>query len=215
MKKEEKPRGGLKSYFVLIGVFLALLTVVVIFQPDVYMNLRLWGDQKIVRSGDVIRWCGAIRPSALQQITEAVNQAPSESGFTLVLASNRGGSIPGALAVADHLAELRINKVVAADNCASACGLLWALAPRRVIAEGTSVGFHQPHTAIGQSAADSIRVQTQRMIAAGWPEALVRTFMSVPAGQMYRMGVRDLQERAGVPFEVIPRGEVPASYWCG
>ncbi len=156
-----------------IGVLLSILPATAIIQKaitlDHMMNVRV--------DGAAIRIDGAISDS----LRERVEALTDRSGITrLALGDNAGGMIGGILNTQPVLRAHGIDTVVIDGKCASSCALLALMFPKRLLAPGGELGYHDLTSVTGRDdtslEADKARVKARLVELGTRPELVDQLF---------------------------------------
>ncbi len=157
---------------------MAIALMLVPIQGAVYNRVRSEADTSFVFKDGVLRIDGSIPDSLGQRVLDL----PSDSRIErLQLGRNNGGYVRAALAAGTELRRRGVDTAVIDGRCASSCAYLAMLFPRRLMAPGGSMGFHdirsitnKDRDAVGDERSDLVSALTR----AGHPLPVVMAALS-------------------------------------
>lgn len=170
-------------------------------------------NEKIVVRDNRVYWCGNIAMGSYHRLITQLNRRPARD-WTLVLQNNSGGVVATARQVLDNLEALGIKSVEASGLCASACAMLWASAPHRLLAKDTTLGFHSPYNVNPHVETDAVITERAQLVAAGWPPGVADRLMGYGPTEMGFLSQRDL-DAMGIQYTAVPRRQSSTEQPCG
>ncbi len=194
---------------------LLLLSLLLLAAPAQALELRTLGGRAAPEPALIFAE-GPILPGDGARFRDLL-RARQAQRFVLILHS-MGGSVNAAAEIADLVARLRITVAVPPGGvCASACVLILAASPERVVADTARIGVHSAsQNRVETAGAMAVTTALAReMHRYGVPEQVIGAMVTTPANQIAWLGEAERRAMALASWEARAAASPPRPAWLG
>ena len=142
----------------------------------------------------------------------------SQAQHVVLILHSMGGSVNAAAEIADLVARLRITVAIPRGGvCASACVLVLAASPERVVADSARIGVHSAsQNRVETAGAMAVTTALAReMHRYGVPEQVIGSMVTTPADQIAWLGEAERRAMAFASWEARAAAPLPRPSWLG